>query len=856
MHRHPTMIRWLSLCLLVLPLKVAAQDFSGVPGAVINYEEAPLFFEPKVYLSTPSITIMPNGDYFVSNDYFGSGTSENTIKVFRSTDKGQTWTYQSTVGGFWSTIFQHNGDLYIWGYREGGTNGDILIRKSTDNGLTWTNPTDANNGLLRDGDYGGTANSPVIYNGRIWIAQSGTRVMSAPADSNLLLASSWTLSSAANVQSGPLGSGLTVTEAQVVASPQTGVVTLPKVGNLPYTVLLRATSPSTLASPAAADWVSLPGGEKKFGAMYDAVSGKFYILDNPVLDVHKGVTTDALTRTAAAMLSSTDLINWNVEKFFLFTPNIDNGTYGEGFQYFNFAIDGDDLAVASRTAFVVPGENLPPRGHDSNLITFHSIEDFRTATPDQYLKIESGKVTRYERTQHMDAPLGNFALGATFAGAAITLPNGVAQDSNGDVYIRETAGRILRFDALGNFIETVTSAPVAFNASQTDVTQPAAGENAWRLQGSGNWFDTVNWYYWGRADTGNEIANFGSAIGAAATISLDRTFTVKGLRFRSPHAYTIGGTGSLIIKAATGNGVLAAQQGHHEIQRNILLDSDTDADLAAGSSLTLTGQLNLNGQALNISGTGSLNFDPSTLVMAGGTLNVINGNTLVLSSPLTVTSGSTLSGDGTVVGSVWSYGQVAPGQSPGTLHIQGTFAQFASASMQIELAAAAHDQLTVTGNVLLDGSLELVPEPGFNPDYGDNFDIITSAGIFNAFAAIEGVIVNSNLALAVTYSATTVTVTAALPGDANLDGTINLSDLQILGDNWQSSSANWIDADFNGDRLVNLADLQIIGDHWNASAGDFDQLAAAYIPEPAAVLLLTALATGLLARRNRSGDNE
>ncbi len=94
------------------------------------------------------------------------------------------------------------------------------------------------------------------------------------------------------------------------------------------------------------------------------------------------------------------------------------------------------------------------------------------------------------------------------------------------------------------------------------------------------------------------------------------------------------------------------------------------------------------------------------------------------------------------------------------------------------------------------------------------------------------------------------------PGDANGDGMVNLADLQILGDNWQSTTATWSQADFTGDGNVNLADLQILGDNWGFGTTpdvSFDEaLNSVVIPEPAG---LSALACGVLLIAGRRGQH-
>lgn len=69
----------------------------------------------------------------------------------------------------------------------------------------------------------------------------------------------------------------------------------------------------------------------------------------------------------------------------------------------------------------------------------------------------------------------------------------------------------------------------------------------------------------------------------------------------------------------------------------------------------------------------------------------------------------------------------------------------------------------------------------------------------------------------------------ALPGDANLDGFVDVSDLGILAGNW-TNQAGWRTADFNADGIVDISDLGILAGNWQQQ-----QLAPeppAHMPEP------------------------
>jgi O-glycosyl hydrolase len=94
----------------------------------------------------------------------------------------------------------------------------------------------------------------------------------------------------------------------------------------------------------------------------------------------------------------------------------------------------------------------------------------------------------------------------------------------------------------------------------------------------------------------------------------------------------------------------------------------------------------------------------------------------------------------------------------------------------------------------------------------------------------------------------------AIPGDANGDGRVNLSDFLILRRNFGSTSPEgFADGDFNGDGRVNLSDFLILRSNFGAGpdAGPLTSFYDAFVPEPATagVVLMSGLA---LLRRRRA----
>ena len=88
-----------------------------------------------------------------------------------------------------------------------------------------------------------------------------------------------------------------------------------------------------------------------------------------------------------------------------------------------------------------------------------------------------------------------------------------------------------------------------------------------------------------------------------------------------------------------------------------------------------------------------------------------------------------------------------------------------------------------------------------------------------------------------------------VPGDADLNGLVNASDLNMLGGNWQRTDLlSWADGDFNGDGVANATDLNSIGGNWQHGV----PAAGAAVPEPSALFLsLLAMGSMFFARTLR-----
>jgi hypothetical protein len=359
------------------------QDDQKPPGAVIAYSPA----ETGQYIGCPGIVILPGGACLASHSFFGPGSTCDRMRVFRSEDRGETWKHAADIEGqFWSTLFLHNGALYLMG--TSAEWGHVVIRRSTDCGKTWTQPRDRRTGLLlAEGRYHSAPVPVVVHRGRIWRSMEDMHptvvwgrnfrafVMSAPADADLLDADNWTASNRLRFDPAWLqGENPGWLEGNVVVTPEGNLVNILRVHAVPdygkAAVAEISEDGRTVSFDPETGFIEFYGGLTKFTIRYDPVTNRYWSLVNKVTNPRNA----EFQRNVLALVSSADLRNWSVESIILRHREGEALLQGDkyAFQYADWQFEGDEIVAASRTAFR-DAHNF----HDANYLTFHRVPGFR-----------------------------------------------------------------------------------------------------------------------------------------------------------------------------------------------------------------------------------------------------------------------------------------------------------------------------------------------------------------------------------------------------------------------------------------------------------------------------------------------
>jgi T5SS/PEP-CTERM-associated repeat protein len=279
----------------------------------------------------------------------------------------------------------------------------------------------------------------------------------------------------------------------------------------------------------------------------------------------------------------------------------------------------------------------------------------------------------------------------------------------------------------------------------------------------------------------------GSGLSASLTI-IDGTWTFDDSVLGLGHiaiSPSSNGSGSLVVSTGGaitglpiievgdhGPGTMTVNNGGSVFANQILI---ANAGGTIGSTMTITGATSTattsGGIWVGRFATGSLN------VTAGGS---VEGGVLVDLQ-------GTLRGDGKIFGDLENAGVVAPGNTPGTLDIDGDYTQQDGGITQIEIggttAGSQFDTLDITGRATLDGTLDVSLVDGFTPVINNAFEIIhADFGIFGGFDTLSLPPLPDGRAWAIIYTGLGVFLqvqSAVIPGDFNNDGVVDTADYVV-----------------------------------------------------------------------------
>ncbi len=227
----------------------------------------------------------------------------------------------------------------------------------------------------------------------------------------------------------------------------------------------------------------------------------------------------------------------------------------------------------------------------------------------------------------------------------------------------------------------------AFDSRESNLGRPVLTINytpalspavAWQSAVNGNWNDGTKWSGGTVPNGPGKAAALTTTTSAAVTITLNAPETVGAIQFGNflgnPAAgYSIAGTNALSLDNSGSIAFVMVSEGRHAIAAPIDLADNLDVSLAAGSTLTIGGNIKQNspGLSLTLSAAGTLVLAGSNNLSGG---IIVTAGTLRLTSPEAVADGSSLNIYGAGPSGLNPFAAAAPAVSsavtvpePGTL---------------------------------------------------------------------------------------------------------------------------------------------------------------------------------------------
>jgi autotransporter-associated beta strand protein len=549
-----------------------------------------------------------------------------------------------------------------------------------------------------------------------------------------------------------------------------------------------------------------------------AFNGLNLNFNNGSTAANANITSSGLSFNNTSTAASATITNTDVQ--FFNTSSAGNATIAVG-TFMNF---NDSSTAGSAT--------ITNSGPGFTVVQFNntSTAGRATITNDEQVSFEDTSTAGNATIINHNFAILAFFVSSTAGNATITNSSGffIFQDSS-------TAGNATIINNSGGqtfFENNATAGNATINNSGIVDFSGTTGPNgdnkvtAGSIAGSGNYFLGGNQLTVG----GNNLSTVVSGIisdggtfggtGASLVKVGTGTLTLSGANTYSGGTIVQGGLINFSSAGNFGSGTITLDGGG--LQWASGTSTDISSKLAAFGSGGATLDTNGNNVALAspLSGSGGLTkVGAGTLTLSGtngysgatavnaGTL-VVNGS--IVNSAVTVNSGATLAGIGTVgATTIASGGTFAPGNSPGTMTVQGNLAFQAGALylVQVNPSIASSANVTAGGSATLAGSVQAVFASGSY--MARTYTIISAAGgRSGTFGSLTTGNLPAGFTASLSYTATdailNLTATLGQPTGPSAPGTASASSAQ-------PNVANALNAFFNNGGTLPPAFVAIFG---------------------------------------------